>query len=132
MFDLYFRYCHNQPYSLFHEGLLRDRYKEESLPDYLILSISAYALRFSHRALYGERTDEVMTRCAMAAWSKIVILWNSCKDGETDLHMIQSLHLLSIIDFTGKFATDPFCLRDSPLANFTKTAKCAVPGLRLE
>lgn len=73
-----------------------------------------------------------MMRCATAAWSKIVILWNSSAEGEIDLHMIQSIHLLSVIDFTSKYIPESRSMRGNQLANFTKTGRYAVPGLRLE
>src|SRR5687768_13322362 len=46
--DLYFQYCYNQPYSLFHEQSFRQSLASQTLPDYLCLALMATASRFSH------------------------------------------------------------------------------------
>jgi hypothetical protein len=105
IFDIYFQFCHNQPYSLFHEGRLRDRLRSGSLPDYMIYAISAYALRFSQGSLFGDRTEQIMESYAVTAWLRLVIRWNSACDEPTDLPIIQTMLLLSIIDFSSKLSS---------------------------
>lgn len=105
IFDIYFQFCHNQPYSLFHEGRLRDRLRSGSLPDYMIYAISAYALRFSQGSLFGDRTEQIMESYAVTAWLRLVIRWNSGCDEPTDLPIVQTMLLLSIIDFSSKLSS---------------------------
>ncbi|KAJ5263321.1 hypothetical protein N7478_010926 [Penicillium angulare] len=44
--DAYYQYCHNQPYSFFHEENFRQRLRAQMLAKHLVLTVVATAVRF--------------------------------------------------------------------------------------
>ncbi|KIW85127.1 hypothetical protein Z517_00516 [Fonsecaea pedrosoi CBS 271.37] len=98
--DIYFAYCHNQPYSLFHEANFRQRLSCGEIPPHLLFAIMASAVRFSHNPFFGDR-HSMAVFYANQSWKSIV---SSCFSATRieDLQTLQSLTLLSIFDFSGK------------------------------
>lgn len=96
--DTYFEYCHNRPYSLFHEEYFRARLAKQELPDYLLLAIVATTLRFSGAFAWNVKPGTDML-AASASWKRLDALYLA-KDN-TDIHTVQTLALLSVFDFTG-------------------------------
>lgn len=100
--DTYFKFCHNQPYSIFHEAQLRKRFVQNLIPRYLIFAILASAARFSNNPFYGSRNYETSVFYARKSWSSIVATCFAA-DRAADLTIIQTVTLLSIFDFTGSY-----------------------------
>jgi hypothetical protein len=104
IFHDYFKFCHNQPYSFFHEETFWKRLAENALPHYLILAIMANALRFS--TLKGLRGDaaSLAGTCANLSWKSIVSHYFQQR-ADADIKIVQTITLLSIFDFTGEGQT---------------------------
>ncbi|KAG4263864.1 hypothetical protein FPRO03_09140 [Fusarium proliferatum] len=91
--DLYFQYCHNQPYSLFHEETFRNRLTAQKLPDYLCLALLATASRFS-------RSTRPLLLCADQAWELAIKRSTANIDSAESLTIAQTIHLLVVIDYS--------------------------------
>jgi hypothetical protein len=100
--DVFFQYSHNQPYSFFHEGNFRQRLSAGQIPDHLLFAVLATAIRFSKHPFFEGRTHEAAVAYANRSWRSIVA---SCFIGgeSADIRTVQTITLLSIFDFTGKF-----------------------------
>lgn len=103
MVDVYFTYCHNQPYSFFHEATFRNNLAEGLLPEYLILAVLATSMRFSHSTPYADSWEIAAKAYSSKAWSLII---PQCFDENphTDYRLVQAVTLLSVQDFVGQFA----------------------------
>ena len=97
--DAYFTYCHNQPYSFFHELNFRKRLSKGEIPDHLLFAVLASAVRFSQNPFFEDR-HETAVLYANKSWKSIV---SSCFSANkiADIRTVQTLTLLSIFDFTG-------------------------------
>jgi hypothetical protein len=92
----YLLYCDCQPLPLFDRPTFMQKLKER---DYEVLfSILGLALRFSQDGSLQEGRAKLVRDYAEAAR---VIITKKIFDGTVDLSTIQSLCLLSLIDFTG-------------------------------
>jgi hypothetical protein len=102
--DVFFQYCHNQPYSFFHEENFRKRLSAGQIPDHLLYAVLATAIRFSYHPFFEGRTNEAAVAYANRSWKSIVA---SCfLGGEgADIRTVQTITLLGIFDFTGRFGT---------------------------
>ncbi|CAI7586310.1 unnamed protein product [Penicillium manginii] len=98
--DLYFTYCHQQPYSFFHEENFRQRLMNGLIPDHLLFAVLATAVRFSTNSFFQGRTREATTTYANRSWKAIV---HRCftRNDTADLMTVQTITLLAIFDFTG-------------------------------
>lgn len=96
--NTYFEYCHNRPYSLFHEGNFRARLAQQELPDYLLLAIVATTLRFSGSFAWSVKPGTDI-QAATSSWKRLDALYLA--KNNTDIHTVQTLALLSVFDFTG-------------------------------
>jgi hypothetical protein len=110
--DLYFRYCHNQPYSLFHEGSLRDRIEFNELPSHLLFALVASTVRYSTDPFFGDKNAAVAAY-AHQSWKAIVMPWDGIQS-DAELSIVQTILLLAIIDYTGKPSTIFPHLQDFP------------------
>ncbi|UPK95802.1 hypothetical protein LCI18_006737 [Fusarium solani-melongenae] len=97
--DLYFQYCHNQPYSLFHEESFRQRLASQELPVYLRLAFLATASRFSHLG-HAHRATGVLSMYADQAWALVVKHSAVATDCADALYIAQTIHLLCVIDYS--------------------------------
>ncbi|KIW91028.1 uncharacterized protein Z519_07922 [Cladophialophora bantiana CBS 173.52] len=97
--DAYFKYCHNQPYSFFHEANFRQKYSDGTVPDHLLFAILANAVRFSTESFFGDKIFDFAVAFANQSWKSIV---STCfaANQSADLHTVQTVTLLSIFDFT--------------------------------
>jgi hypothetical protein len=103
--DVYFKYCHNQPYSLFHEGSFRRKLKNGTVPRALLFAFLATAHRFSSNSMNPKNDGNKTASLAATAWDAITLPWSqSTLEYQVALPMIQAVHLLSILDYTGKSA----------------------------
>lgn len=102
--DLYFTYCHNQPYSFFHEGEFRRKLSDGKIPDHLLFAALASAVRFSTNPFFGDRTHEVAINYANRSWRSIV---STCfaANQVADIITVQTITLLGLFDFTGKICS---------------------------
>ena len=98
--DIYFASCQNQPYSHFHERSFRQRLKDGSLPEYLLLAFVATAARYSSHEFFENRQSEAIETYARTAWLIVLKQVFSSEQG-LDLHAVQATNLLAVIDFTG-------------------------------
>jgi hypothetical protein len=98
--DDYFRFSHNQPYSFFHETNFRRRLESGQLPSHLIFSVLASAVRFSTEPFFDTNQKSSAKTYAKIAWQSIVSKWLANGD-DGDVHLVQSMTLLAIFDFTG-------------------------------
>lgn len=99
--DAYFYYCHNQPYSFFHEAHFRRRLSEKTVPTHLILTIMATAARFCSHPYFTGRVQEASVECANRAWKLIVSDCFTAGTG-TEISAVQTVALLGLFDFTGR------------------------------
>lgn len=101
--DIYFRYCHNQPYSLFHEESFRNRLASNEVPQHLLFAFLASSVRYSEDPFYEDKVGAISTY-SVQAWKAMVLPWNGI---ETDvgISIVQTILLLAIIDYTGKSAS---------------------------
>lgn len=102
--DVYFRFCHNQPYSLFHEGRFRQRLIAGSVPDYLTWAFLASARRFSsfpHRDFEG--IDNV-TALSRRAWETFPVPWQGPSNAEEALSIMQAIVLIVSVEHPGENA----------------------------
>ncbi|KAF4425939.1 Transcriptional activator protein UGA3 [Colletotrichum fructicola] len=97
--DAYFFYCHNQPYSFFHEAHFRRRLSERTVPTHLLLTIVATAGRFCSHPYFTGRVHEASVDCANRAWKLIV---SDCftEGTGTEISAVQTVALLGLFDFT--------------------------------
>ncbi|KAI8943402.1 hypothetical protein NX059_001414 [Plenodomus lindquistii] len=96
--DVYFRHCHHQPYTYFHEGTFRQRLENESLPNYLIYALAATAVRFSNDPSFVGRQSEAMNCYSRMAWSEIMD--QSFSDNHNlSISTVQAANMLGIVDY---------------------------------
>jgi Fungal specific transcription factor domain len=98
--DLYFQYCHNQPYSFFHEESFRFQFLNELLPEYLLFAVLCLASRYSLDPFYTEKETQAASVYASKAWKEIVC---QCFESEEDpdYRLVQATTLLALHEFTG-------------------------------
>lgn len=102
--DLYFRYCHNQPYSLFHEESFRNRIEMNEVPAHLLFALLASTVRYSGDPFFHDKHGAVSSY-AQQSWKAITMPWNGLQS-DAELSIVQTILLLAIIDYTGKW----FCI----------------------
>lgn len=101
--DVYFKYCYNHPYSLFHEGRFRQRLTAGEVPEYLVWAFLASSRRFStipHRQFEG---GDSVGSLAKRSWETFNVPWDGPKDGEEALAIMQTVILLVCVEHTGKW-----------------------------
>ncbi len=101
--DAYFYYCHNQPYSFFHEGQFRRQWDAQKVPAHLVLAVMATAVRFCTHSYFSGRGYEASVGYANRAWKLIV---SDCftAGSITEVSTVQTVALLGLFDFTGMLA----------------------------
>lgn len=128
--DLYFQYCHNQPYSLFHEESFRQRLASQEPPVYLRLAFLATASRFSHLG-HVHRATGVLSMYADQAWALVVKHSAVATDCADALYIAQTIHLLCVIDYSGRVYRGLLTPSFYHHANFVKTENARPPGSSL-
>ena len=99
--ELYFRYCHNQPYSLFHELSFRNKIEIGEVPSHLQFALLASTVRYSTDPFFEDKIAAVSSY-AQQSWKAIAMPWNGIQS-DTELSIVQTILLLAIIDYTGRF-----------------------------
>jgi hypothetical protein len=95
----YFRHCHNQPYSFFHEVSFRQSLERGLLPDHLVLAVLASAARFSSDPFFCD-PHESAAQYANRSWKAIVVSYLAHNQA-AHVQTVQTITLLAIFDFTG-------------------------------
>ena len=98
--DVYFRYCHNQPYSLFHEESFRSKLAAGEVPHHLLFAFLASSVRYSEDSYYEDKMGAISTY-AMQSWKAMVLPWNGI-ESDAGISTVQTILLLAIIDYTGE------------------------------
>jgi hypothetical protein len=100
--DVYFRYCYNHPYSLFHEGRFRQRLAAGEIPEYLVWAFLASSRRFSTIPHHHFEGGDSVGSLAKRSWETFHVPWDGPKDGEEALAILQTVILLVNVEHTGK------------------------------
>lgn len=100
--DVYFRHCHNKPYSFFNAVLFDHKVHINQVPLYLRLALIASATRYSSWSQWKERKQSTIDGYARCSWELITASVGSLGDAD-DVAVIQSLALLGVIDATGEW-----------------------------
>ena len=116
--ELYLVYCESQPLPLFHRGTfllsLRDRDPE------VIYSVLALSIRFSEE-YYQDSTDLINKTNSYAEAARGLVM-RRISEGPVEMSTLQSLCLLSLVDFTSKetqnTSTDDLLLSPCPFYLF--------------
>ncbi len=98
--DLYFKYCHNQPYCFFHEETFRFQLLNNQLPQYLVLAVLAMSRRFSVDPFYVNNDQHTSEKYASRAWKEVVKQVFDSENGPSH-RLVQGATLLALRDFTG-------------------------------
>lgn len=101
--DVYLRYCHNQPYSLFHEPTFRQRLVSGELSKHLVWAILSSARRYSSFPdLQVNASDDAMSY-ASKAWEALKLPWNGGQSDEEVVSVLQTLSLIVNIEHPCKY-----------------------------
>ncbi|TXC03125.1 hypothetical protein FocTR4_00015443 [Fusarium oxysporum f. sp. cubense] len=92
--DVYFRYCHSQPYSLFHEPTFRQRLADDTLPTYLLWGFLSAARRYSSLPVTQVNCPDDASSYAAKAWESIELPWTGNAPAEKILTVIQTIILI--------------------------------------
>lgn len=100
--DVYFRFCHNQPYSLFHEATFRQRLVNGEVPDHLVWALLAAARRFATLPELHPQLPDDPLGLAKLSWENLKLPWNGVKDDQEAVSVIQTIVLLVNTEHTCK------------------------------
>ncbi|KAF4998896.1 hypothetical protein FGRMN_2827 [Fusarium graminum] len=92
--DVYFRFCHSQPYSLFHEPTFRQRLADDSLPTYLLWGFLSAARRYSSLPDTQTSTADDASSYAAKAWECIDLPWTGTAAPQKVLNVVQTILLI--------------------------------------
>ncbi|KAJ5232319.1 hypothetical protein N7468_005275 [Penicillium chermesinum] len=95
---VYFRHCHNKPFSFFNAILFDQKVHNNQAPLHLRLALIASATRYSSSSQWKERKQSTIDGYAEGSW-KIITAPNVIDESD-DVTVIQSLALLGVIDAT--------------------------------
>ena len=99
--DAYFRHCHNQPYSLFHEETFRRDLVLGIVPAHLAFAFLATSIRFLSDPAYTADKVTWISGYARESW-KAIVLSGEGLEKTAGISVVQALILLAVIDYTGK------------------------------
>ncbi len=99
--DTYFRYCHQQPYTYFHESTFRQSLNDATLPSYLVFAFAATAVRYSNEPCFVGRRTEAMDCYSRLAWTEIMEQSFS-DDHDPSISTVQAANMLGVVDYVGE------------------------------
>jgi hypothetical protein len=102
LIDEYFLYCHNRPYSLFHEETFKQRWEAGLIPRFLWQTVVASALPYSQAISLSEKNQQIEDHYVDASWKEMSAKWQHADEG-TDLCLVQGMLLHSILDLNRAF-----------------------------
>lgn len=92
--DHYFRFCYNQPYSLFHEATFRQRLAAGEVPEYLLWAFFGAARRYLGLLQpEPDGLDDAVTY-AKIAWERMELPWSPSPADENVLPVLQTIILI--------------------------------------
>lgn len=98
--DIYFRHCHQQPYTFFNEASFRKSLHDGVLPTYLLWAVAATAVRFSDDIRFLVCQAEAIDTYSKLAWNSI--LQQSFSDAhDLNIRTVQAANMLGTVDFVG-------------------------------
>ena len=95
----YFQYCQSQPYVYFSQDHFYRNLDSRLLPDFLLMAMTAMAIRFSDDSFFEGRRVESAEIYARTAWNEIFDKSFS-EDYLLDVHTVQATNMLAVVDFT--------------------------------
>jgi|SRR5690242_7176546 len=98
--NVYFRHCHQHPYTYFHEGSFRQSLEIGNLPSYLMLAVAALAVSYSDELCFAGHQTEAMNSYSRLAWSQIMEQSFADNHGPS-IHTVQAANMLGIVDYLG-------------------------------
>jgi hypothetical protein len=104
--DAYFKYCHNQPYAVFHEQSFRDKLASGTLPTHLFFAFLATVTRFSPDPQFRDNKFQAIEAYAAESWKSIILPWNGVENA-AEISTVQAILLLGVIDYTGALLPNP-------------------------
>ncbi|KAL6415967.1 hypothetical protein AUP68_00174 [Ilyonectria robusta] len=93
--DVYFRYCHNQPYSFFHEPTFRRRLASGELPTHLVWALLSAVRRYSSLPDLNLKSEDDAMVYAARAWGCLKLPWGGVPDDEDALLVVQTIILIA-------------------------------------
>lgn len=99
--DVYFQYCHNQPYSLFHEASFRKRLTNGALPNYLCLAFVATARRFSTPGHFSKQDADTICVYSKEAWKQTMLRLADDVNPKEVIPILQTIILIAVSDYSG-------------------------------
>lgn len=99
--DVYFLNCHCQPYSFFHEAILRRQLLVDEVPEYLQLAIASTAVRYSKHEYFKDSQAKALRAYARSSWL-ILLERFFTSDNHPNVTMAQATALLAVTDFVGE------------------------------
>lgn len=93
---------YDQPYLFFHEQTFRKRLHDRAIPDYLIFSLLATALRFARDPYFQGKEIEAAASYASSSWRLMASCWTG-DHGGFDMDGMFALTFLSLHDVTGMY-----------------------------
>lgn len=108
--DVFFRFCHNQPYSLFHEATFRRRLAAAELPQHQVWALLAMARRYSSLPDLQLSASDDAIFYARRAWECIDLPWGGTARDEETVQIIQSIIIIVGIEHPGKSSRYVICI----------------------
>lgn len=98
--DTYFDHVHNKPYSYFQEASFRQKLEANSLPRCLVLAVLSSSVRFSTHEYYVGKKHEASEKYSRESWLSVLAEHLTVEDS-LNVHVVQTVNLLAIVDYTG-------------------------------
>lgn len=98
----YLNWCHRQPFVLFDEDTFLESLRDRGKDSELFVALQTVSLLFPPGALMFEKRQSIES---MAKESRQIAM-ERIRDGQIQLSTMQTLVLLSIVDFSGETLTD--------------------------
>ncbi|KAH7268504.1 fungal-specific transcription factor domain-containing protein [Fusarium solani] len=92
--DVFFRFCHNQPYSLFHEATFRQRLVSGELRPHLVWALLAAARRYSSLPNLQLNDPDDAQFYAKKAWDCMKLPWSGGVSDEEVVPILQTIILI--------------------------------------
>ena len=126
--NTYFSRIQNQPYAFFHPGTFQQRLDRDSIPRCLLFAVLAMAVRFTDHSYFQGNVQEASDAYSRRSWLHVIDDYLTVDD-KLDLALIQTVSLLALVDYTGKYKSSN-AARNFPL-NITRLFCVPCPSLLL-
>lgn len=92
--DIFFRFCHNQPYSLFHETTFRRQLLSGELPEHLVWAFLGSARQYSPLPDFQLQDVDDAMHYAAKSWDCIRLPWDGVATDAEVVAIVQSINLI--------------------------------------